>query len=55
MLQQEAVKQFLFNEVTKMEISNEYIEALFLEQMKNLTIKTNRQLRSFDLQLNGKR
>ena len=33
-----------------MELTNEFIEDLFLQQIKELTIKTNKQLRSFDAQ-----
>ena len=33
-----------------MELSNEFIEDLFLQQIKELTIRTNKQLRSFDMQ-----
>lgn len=36
-----------------MELSNEFIEELFLKQMKELTIRANRQLRSFDAQFSG--
>ena len=36
-----------------MELSNEFIEDLFLKQIKELTIKTNKQLKSFDAQLSG--
>ncbi len=36
-----------------MELTNEFIEDLFLQQIKDLTAKTNRQLRSFDAQLAG--
>ena len=36
-----------------MELTNEFIEDLFLEQIKELTIRTNRQLRSFDAQFSG--
>ena len=36
-----------------MELSNEFIEDLFLQQIRELTIKTNKQLRSFDAQCNG--
>ena len=39
--------------VTKMELSNKHIEDLFLKQIKELTIRTNRQLRSFDAQFSG--
>ena len=36
-----------------MELSNEFIEDLFFRQMKEVTIKSNRQLRSFDAQFSG--
>ncbi|MEK6942924.1 MAG: hypothetical protein AABX00_02570 [Nanoarchaeota archaeon] len=36
-----------------METSNKFIEGLFLQQMKELTAKTNKQLRSFDAQFSG--
>ena len=36
-----------------MELSNEFIEDLFLKQIKELTIKTSKQLRSFDAQFSG--
>ena len=36
-----------------MELSNEFIEDLFLQQIKELTIRTNRQLKSFDAQFSG--
>lgn len=36
-----------------MELSNEFIEDLFLQQIKELTIRTNKQLRSFDMQFSG--
>jgi len=36
-----------------MELSNEYIEDLFYQQIKELTIRTNKQLRSFDAQCSG--
>ncbi len=36
-----------------MELNNEFIEDLFLKQIKELTIRTNRQLRSFDAQFSG--
>lgn len=39
--------------VNKMELSNEFVEDLFLKQIKELTIRTNRQLRSFDVQFSG--
>ena len=39
--------------VTKMELSNEFIEDLFLQQIKELTKRTNRQLKSFDAQFSG--
>lgn len=38
-----------------MELSNEFIEDLFLQQIKELTIRTNKQLRSFDSQFSGMR
>jgi hypothetical protein len=36
-----------------MELSNEFIEDLFYQQIKELTIRTNKQLRSFDAQFSG--
>ena len=36
-----------------MELTNEFVEDLFLAQIKELTIRTNRQLRSFDAQFSG--
>jgi len=36
-----------------MELSNEFIEDLFLQQIKELTAKTNKQLKSFDAQCSG--
>ena len=39
--------------VSKMELSNEFVEDLFFRQMKELTIKTSKQLRSFDAQFSG--
>jgi len=36
-----------------MELSNKYIEDLFLKQIKELTTKTNKQLKSFDAQFSG--
>ena len=36
-----------------MELTNEFIEDLFLQQIKELTIRTNKQLRSFDAQCSG--
>ena len=36
-----------------MELSNEYIEDLFFQQMKEVTIRVNKQLRSFDVQFSG--
>ena len=36
-----------------MELSNEFVEDLFFRQMKELTIRTSRQLRSFDRQFSG--
>jgi len=36
-----------------MELTNEFIEDLFYQQIKELTTKTNKQLRSFDAQLAG--
>lgn len=36
-----------------MELSNEFIEELFFRQMKELTIKSNKQLSSFDKQFSG--
>jgi len=37
----------------QMELTNEFIEDLFYQQIKELTTKTNKQLRSFDAQLAG--
>ena len=39
--------------VKKMELSNEFVEDLFFQQMKELTIRTSKQLRSFDAQFSG--
>jgi len=39
--------------VNKMDLSNEFIEDLFLQQIKELTIRTNKQIRSFDAQFSG--
>lgn len=36
-----------------MEMTNEFIEDLFLQQIKELTTRTNRQLKSFDAQFSG--
>ena len=36
-----------------MELSNEFVEDLFLTQIKELTTRTNKQLRSFDAQFSG--
>ena len=36
-----------------MELSNEFVEDLFLKQIKELTTRTNKQLRSFDAQSSG--
>ena len=36
-----------------MELSNEFVEDLFLQQIKELTTRTNKQLRSFDAQFSG--
>lgn len=36
-----------------MELSNEFVEDLFFKQIKELTARTNRQLRSFDAQFSG--
>ena len=36
-----------------MELSNEFIEDLFFQQMKELTIRTSKQLKSFDRQFSG--
>ena len=33
-----------------MELSNEFVEDLFLQQIKELTTRTNKQLRSFEVQ-----
>ena len=38
-----------------MELSNEFIEDLFLKQIKELTARTNKQLKSFDSQFSGAR
>ena len=37
-----------------MNMTNEFIEDLFISQMKDLTARTNRNLRSIDLQFSGK-
>jgi len=39
--------------VIEMELTNKFIEDLFLQQIKELTIRTNKQLRSFDAQCSG--
>ena len=36
-----------------MELSNEFVEDLFLKQIRELTIRTNKQLKSFDAQFSG--
>ncbi|MEK6891721.1 MAG: hypothetical protein AABX25_00915 [Nanoarchaeota archaeon] len=36
-----------------MELSNEFIEDLFFRQMKEVTLRSNKQLRSFDAQFSG--
>ena len=36
-----------------MELTNEFVEDLFLQQIKELTTRTNKQLRSFDAQFSG--
>ena len=36
-----------------MELSNEFVEDLFFQQMKEVTIRVNKQLRSFDVQFSG--
>ena len=36
-----------------MELSNEFVEDLFFRQMKEVTMRTNKQLRSFDAQFSG--
>ena len=36
-----------------MELSNEFIEDLFFKQMKEVTLRSNKQLRSFDAQFSG--
>ena len=41
------------SEVSKMELSNEFVEDLFLQQIKELTTRTNKQLKSFDAQFSG--
>ena len=41
------------SEVSKMELSNEFVEDLFLQQIKELTIRANKQLKSFDAQFSG--
>lgn len=33
-----------------MELNKEFVEDLFLKQIRELTIRTNKQLRSFDAQ-----
>ena len=38
-----------------MELTKEFVEDLFLKQIKELTIKTTKQMRSFDKQLSGVR
>jgi len=39
--------------VIQMELSNEFIEDLFFKQMKEVTLRSNKQLRSFDAQFSG--
>jgi hypothetical protein len=41
------------SEVNKMDLSNEYVEDLFFQQMKEVTIRSAKQLRSFDEQFSG--
>ena len=36
-----------------MELSNEFVEDLFFRQMKEVTIRSNKQLKSFDAQFSG--
>jgi len=36
-----------------MELSNEFVEDLFFQQMKEVTIRSAKQLRSFDAQFSG--
>lgn len=36
-----------------MELSNEFVEDLFFQQMKEITIRSAKQLRSFDKQFSG--
>jgi len=36
-----------------MELSNEFVEDLFYQQIKELTIRTNKQLKNFDAQFSG--
>ena len=36
-----------------MELSNEFVEDLFFQQMKELTIRSAKQLKSFDAQFSG--
>jgi len=34
--------------MSKIELSNEFVEELFFRQIRDLTIKTNRKTRNFD-------
>jgi len=36
-----------------MELTNEFVEDLFFRQMKEVTKRSNRQIRSFDSQFSG--
>ena len=36
-----------------MELSNEFVEDLFFQQMKEITIRSAKQLKSFDAQFSG--
>ena len=36
-----------------MELSNKFVEDLFFQQMKEVTIRSARQLKSFDAQFSG--
>jgi hypothetical protein len=42
------------SEAIKMNMTNEFIEDLFLAHMKDLTARTNRNMRSIDMQFSGK-
>jgi len=46
-------KKIKKTKVKKMELSNEFIEDLFFRQMKEVTLRSNKQLRSFDAQFSG--